>query len=569
MGRKTPLILALIAAVVPSAAAAQSANVDTFDTSGGLFDNQGTLQLAHPHIGMSGSWYGGLGVVYAHNPLVYVAIDENGEESREVIVGKQLSTRVVGGYNIGAIARVDLEVPVYPSVTVEDASSFAMGDIRLGATIPLVKYEETGFGLALVPALSFPTGSTDAYLSNGGIGAGITAAAGVQAGMFGAVANIGIDATKKTTIGDYTLGSAMPFGLGFNLKLAESFRLGLEGDGHMTLVNGALAYNVTPVEAHLYGTYGTGEGIGATLGVGRGVVAGMGAPDIRVFLGLTWRDPGAPPDADKDGLVDEEDTCPLEPEDFDNYEDSDGCPDPNNDGDGLMDKDDKCPNNAEDADGFEDTDGCPDPDNDQDGLADAEDRCPLEAGPASTSGCPDRDSDGLADSDDECPDQGGPKETNGCPDADNDRVPDMRDACPNEPADSRVDPRRSNGCPSRVVVTSKSIMILEMVYFETNKAVIKPVSFGLLDDVAKTLNTYTDIQLVEVQGHTDNVGNDASNLKLSQARAEAVMKYLVNKGVDPTRLQAKGYGETQPIDSNDTAEGRAKNRRVAFTILKQ
>jgi len=267
--------------------------------------------------------------------------------------------------------------------------------------------------------------------------------------------------------------------------------------------------------------------------------------------------------------VDEEDTCPLQPEDADNFEDADGCPDPNNDGDGLMDVDDRCPNNPEDADGFEDTDGCPEADNDQDGLVDAEDRCPIDPGPASTMGCPDRDSDGLSDEDDECPDQGGPRETNGCPDSDSDRVPDVRDACPSEPADARIDPRRSNGCPSRVVVTKQSIEILEMVYFETNKAVIKPVSYGLLDDVAKTLNTYTDIKLIEVSGHTDNVGKDDANLKLSQARSEAVMKYLVTKGVDPTRLVARGYGETKPIDTNDTAEGRAKNRRVAFTILQQ
>ena len=118
-------------------------------------------------------------------------------------------------------------------------------------------------------------------------------------------------------------------------------------------------------------------------------------------------------------------------------------------------------------------------------------------------------------------------------------------------------------------MTKQSIEILEMVYFETNKAVIKPVSYGLLDDVANTLNTYADIKLIEVSGHTDDVGKDETNLKLSQARSEAVMKYLVSKGVDPTRLVARGYGETKPIDSNETAEGRAKNRRVAFTILQQ
>lgn len=567
--------------LTPSAALAQSVevdpfNVDTFEISGGLFDRQGTLQLANPHIGLAGSWYAGLGVVYAKNPLVYVKRDEAGVETQTSLIESQLSTRLAGGYNLGAIARLDLEIPVYPSVKTVDDAQFAMGDIRLGATLPLLKYEEEGFGIALVPSLVLPTGSAEAYVSSGFAGS-LTAAFGFQVASFGMVGNIGADLSKSAGVGDiqgasmYRLGTSLPYGVGARVDLGESFLVGAELDGAYTLIKddegNPQPYNVSPMEAHLYGTYGTGDGLLVTLGGGTGVVAGIGAPDVRIFLGLAWRDPGAPPDADKDGYSDEEDSCPLQPEDFDNYDDADGCPDPNNDKDGLLDVDDKCPNAAEDADGFEDTDGCPDLDNDKDGLADTDDRCPIEAGPQATMGCPDRDSDGLADADDECPDQGGPRETNGCPDSDNDRVPDVRDACPSEPADSRIDPRRSNGCPSRVVVTSKSIEILEMVYFETNKAVIKPVSYGLLDDVAKTLNAYPDIKRVEVSGHTDNVGKDESNLKLSQARSEAVMKYLVMKGVDPARLVARGYGETKPIDTNDTAEGRAKNRRVAFTIM--
>ncbi len=567
--------------LTPSAALAQSVevdpfNVDTFEISGGLFDRQGTLQLANPHIGLAGSWYAGLGVVYAKNPLVYVKRDEAGVETQTSLIESQLSTRLAGGYNLGAIARLDLEIPVYPSVKTVDDAQFAMGDIRLGATLPLLKYEEEGFGIALVPSLVLPTGSAEAYVSSGFAGS-LTAALGFQVASFGMVGNIGADLSKSAGVGDiqgasmYRLGTSLPYGVGARVDLGESFLVGAELDGAYTLIKddegNPQPYNVSPMEAHLYGTYGTGEGLLVTLGGGTGVVAGIGAPDVRIFLGLAWRDPGAPPDADKDGYSDEEDSCPLQPEDFDNYDDADGCPDPNNDKDGLLDVDDKCPNAAEDADGFEDTDGCPDLDNDKDGLADTDDRCPIEAGPQATMGCPDRDSDGLADADDECPDQGGPRETNGCPDSDNDRVPDVRDACPSEPADSRIDPRRSNGCPSRVVVTSKSIEILEMVYFETNKAVIKPVSYGLLDDVAKTLNAYPDIKRVEVSGHTDNIGKDESNLKLSQARSEAVMKYLVMKGVDPARLVARGYGETKPIDTNDTAEGRAKNRRVAFTIM--
>jgi len=553
-------------------------NVDTFHVSGGLFDHQGTLQLASPHLGLAGSWYAGLGGVYAHDPLVYVKQDEAGNTTTTPLISQQISARLVGGYNIGGAARLDLEVPVYPSVKTTAGTSFAMGDIRVGATLPLLKYQDSGFGIALVPDLVLPTGKPSAYVSSG-FGGGIALALGFQAGPFGMAANVGADLAKAAGVGDiqgasrYRLGSSMPYGLGMHVNMGSAFLLGAEGTGSVSLVKDEggefQPYNVDPLEAHLYGSYGSGTGLHVTLGGGTGVIAGIGAPDLRLFLGLGWRNPGLPPDADKDGYPDKADSCPIQPEDFDNYEDADGCPDPDNDKDGMVDLNDKCPNSPEDKDGFEDTDGCPDLDNDADGLADTEDRCPNKAGPGTTQGCPDRDGDSLADDDDECPDDSGPLETNGCPDSDSDHVPDIRDACPSDPADSRIDPRRSNGCPSRVVVTKQSIEILEMVYFETNKAIIKPVSFGLLDDVARTLNAYPDIKLVEVSGHTDSVGKDEANLKLSQARAEAVMKYLVNQGVDPSRLIARGYGETKPIDTNDTAEGRAKNRRVAFTILEQ
>lgn len=567
MRRMSVWSLVSLALLCPGVALAQGVNVDTFELSGSMFDAQGTLQVAHPHLGMRGAWYAGLGFGYAANPLVYVYEDE----TEDVIVASQMFARVSGGYTIGEIMRLDVEIPTYPSVKLDDSSGFAFGDVRLGATIPLVKYEDEGFGLALVPSLSLPTGSTESYTGSGGVSGGATLAAGVQAGAFGAVANIGIDAGGKSDpLGEHVLGTALPFGVNLHYGIGELVTLGAEADGSVDLSEGMGTWRENPVEAHGFVTVGSGEGILVTLGGGAGVVAGIGAPDYRALLAVGWRNPGAPPDRDKDGLADPEDSCPDQPEDADGYEDSDGCPDLDNDGDGLADTSDECPNVAEDVDGFRDLDGCPDPDNDGDGLNDPDDRCVNDPGPESTGGCPDQDGDTLADLDDACPAEPGPRETDGCPDSDGDRVPDMRDSCPSEPADKRIDPRRSNGCPSRVVVTKQSIEILEMVFFETNKAVIKPVSYGLLDDVARVLNQYPDIKLVEVSGHTDDVGKDDANMKLSQARSEAVMKYLIEKGqVDPARLVARGYGETKPIDTNTTAEGRAKNRRVAFTILEQ
>jgi outer membrane protein OmpA-like peptidoglycan-associated protein len=254
--------------------------------------------------------------------------------------------------------------------------------------------------------------------------------------------------------------------------------------------------------------------------------------------------PPQPGDRDGDGLRDDVDKCPDEPEDKDGYEDEDGCPEPDNDADGIKDTVDKCPMDPEDADKFEDEDGCPDLDNDKDGLSDKIDQCPLEA----------EDKDGFED-DDGCPD----------PDNDKDTFLDADDKCPLE---FGVAP---DGCPKKytnVVVTKTRIEIKQTIFFEFNKATIKKVSFGLLNEVAQAMQDNPTVK-VEVQGHTDSVGNDAFNLKLSQKRAESVKAYLAKQGVGADRMVPKGYGETVPIADNRTKDGRAENRRVEFVITER
>lgn len=248
-----------------------------------------------------------------------------------------------------------------------------------------------------------------------------------------------------------------------------------------------------------------------------------------------------PGDRDGDGILDDQDLCPDEPEDYDGIEDHDGCPeDQDTDADGIGDNVDLCPAEPEDTDGYLDTDGCPEEDNDLDGILDAVDACPLEAEDPDTfqddDGCPDldNDGDGLNDGDDACPNEAGPRERNGCP-------KDYKD----------------------VVVTDSAVVIRQQVHFETNKAVIRPNSFALLDTVAQVLMDYPNIR-VEVQGHTDDRGSDRRNLKLSQQRADAVREYLMGRGVEPFRMTARGYGESRPIASNRTTDGRAANRRVEF-----
>ncbi|MFO0694752.1 MAG: OmpA family protein [Polyangiales bacterium] len=248
-----------------------------------------------------------------------------------------------------------------------------------------------------------------------------------------------------------------------------------------------------------------------------------------------------PTDNDGDGILNEVDQCPEVPEDRDNYQDEDGCPDPDNDSDRVLDVDDRCPMEPEDLDGYEDQDGCPELDNDGDGVVDLEDRCPLQAGVIENRGCPDTDRD-------------------------SDTVPDRADNCPDEPG-----PPENHGCAQQqlVVIQGDRLEILEKVYFRTNSHIIDRRSNALLDNVAAVLNAHPEIQMIRIEGHTDSRGNAQRNLALSQRRANSVMQYLIRRGrVARTRLTAQGFGPNQPIYPNATTEAEYEaNRRVEFRIV--
>jgi outer membrane protein OmpA-like peptidoglycan-associated protein len=236
------------------------------------------------------------------------------------------------------------------------------------------------------------------------------------------------------------------------------------------------------------------------------------------------------------------------------------------DGDGIPDDIDRCPLDPEDKDGFQDEDGCPDPDNDGDGIVDALDACPNNPGPLENRGCPvlDRDGDGVPDDEDRCPDVPGLKQFQGCPDTDGDGIPDPEDQCPLEPG-----PKETNGCPrtyTLVEVKKDRIEIKQQVHFATRKYAVLKDSFPLLDQVVQVLKDAPKMR-VRIEGHTDNVGGESFNLKLSQKRAEAVREYLTSHGVKPERLEAVGFGLTRPVASNKTEKGRAQNRRTEFHIV--
>lgn len=202
------------------------------------------------------------------------------------------------------------------------------------------------------------------------------------------------------------------------------------------------------------------------------------------------------------------------------------------DKDGINDPEDKCPT----VPGLARYQGCPIPDTDKDGINDEEDKCPTEPGPASNQGCPlvDTDKDGINDPDDKCPDLFGTVENQGCPEI-------------------------------KQEIMKKIDYAAQNIYFSTGKSTLLSQSFKGLDDVAKVMKENPGTVLA-IDGHTDNVGNDATNQTLSENRAKAVKAYLMKRGVEEDRLKATGYGESQPIADNKTATGRQKNRRVEMKL---
>ena len=273
--------------------------------------------------------------------------------------------------------------------------------------------------------------------------------------------------------------------------------------------------------------------------------------------------PGTPKDTDKDGVPDKTDLCPDTP--LGTAVDANGCPFGDADKDGVTDNIDKCPNTPMGA--TVDASGCP-ADADGDKVLNGIDQCPNTPMGATVDakGCPaDQDGDGVVNGIDKCPDtpMGAKVDANGCPvDSDGDGVADYADKCPNTPAGMKVN---ATGCPV-LFEPGKSALVLEGVTFATNSAVLDPSSTAILDRLANAAQYNVSGSKLEIAGYTDNTGSRAHNMKLSQARAEAVMNYLISKGVPASALVAKGYGPDFPIDTNATAAGRANNRRV---MLKQ
>jgi OOP family OmpA-OmpF porin len=347
--------------------------------------------------------------------------------------------------------------------------------------------------------------------------------------------------TQGLGVGDewrWAVGAFLPIASGkFRLGASIFGQTGIKSDD--VIGNTAFTSQNTPIEWNAEGRFTKLSFIGehwfAGAGAGTRILGGYGAPDFRIvaligaYVPIVDTGANSPAggvrvhahvvdslkDTDGDGIPDDIDACPTEPEDHKEPDPGDGCPAlSDRDGDGIPDQYDKCPDVPEDKDGIDDLDGCPEDD------------------------------------------------------ADNDGIPDTQDACPKEPGQPDPDPKR-NGCPRFIHLEGGMVRVMQQVHFATGSATILADSFPMLMEIAQLLKANPTIKRMRVEGHTDSHGGADYNLDLSKRRAASVRTWLVEHGIESGRLESEGYGLTRPIQTNDTDEGRAANRRVEFRITEE
>lgn len=530
MGTRLSKIAALtLAGCAALTASAHAQDVQSFKPASGTWNY---FSVDGNAIAEPGALVPALYFNYGRNPLV--RRNENGDIVEELV--RDLTTfDVMLTAGVTDWVEVGIDLPLSysvgaPGVPIDDGGG--LGDLRLLPKFTVLDHRDfAGFGLSLGLPMSFPTGtggnSARKFIANP------RAVVEYRRSTWSVAANAGY--RFKPGAEDVDTAQLITIGNGFTYGLAAGVNLGSPKVRGIAELYGSFFENVTerrggpkPLEALAGVRIFTGDtGLALTLAGGAGVIDDFGAAELRALGGVAWnfgeRDarpgtlvqaPADMTDTDKDGVRDLVDACPEEPEDRDTFQDADGCPDKDNDLDGVADVDDKCPLRPEDIDNWEDADGCPDPDNDGDGLVDAQDRCPVD--PETKNGHRDED---------------------GCPDA------------------------------GLVRVEGDRIVILRKVYFDTDKDTIKPMSYGILNQVAEVLAYNKGIERLRIEGHTDARASSGYNQNLSERRAAAVLQYLLGQGIDERRLESQGFGESRPATVDQTIGGHARNRRVEFMIL--
>jgi outer membrane protein OmpA-like peptidoglycan-associated protein len=521
-----------------------------------------------------------IGLGYSVNPLHTVDVTHNQatlQQSSVGVVQGQITQYTTAGFEFfdRFIASVSLPVtwgewgqnpnysttgfPPTSDTATANTSGPAAGDTRIDLRAVVLRNRERTAALGAQASIFLPTGTTSAFGGDGqttamfGVSGEYTFKI-VQGFDLTLVGNLAVDLRPSTTFNPpagTTGGDGL--GVGDELRWAvaafvpfkdNKYRLGLTIFGQTGLENNNTVGNTffandnNPIEWQAEGRmrFGNYNRFWVGAGAGSRLDQSYGAPDFRIvaLVGVQYplfevdapspeqaksarrRRPTEIIDTDHDGIPDDIDACPTEPEDHLGPDPNDGCPlPPDRDHDGIPDQFDKCPDVPEDHKGAEPSDGCPDIDTDKDGI------------------------------------------------------PDSQDACPHEPGQPSPDPKK-NGCPQFIRLEGSTVRILQQVHFATGKADILPDSFPILQEIANLLKVTPNIKRMSIEGHTDNRGSAPLNLHLSQARSESVMNWLIGRGgIAANRLEAHGYGMTRPIEDNNTEEGRTANRRVEFKIKEE
>ncbi len=521
-----PLTALLLLAVAANATAQEGFALDRYSPA-----ERGSDWHANDSLDLRGHLRPAAGLVfdYAHQPLVAYGAD--GQVARAV-VETQFFAHLGGALILAERLRLGLNVPLLlqssgePVVTADGRfateGGVALGDPRLSGDVRVLGRYERAFSLAVGIEAFLPLGSQDAYASDGTLRLLPRLLAAGDVGPLAYAARLGVHVRPHDArFADTELGHELAFAAAAGLRLAGGdLLLGPELIGSKRLSGGAAS---TPVELLLGGKVTLADDFRLGLAGGPGLTQGFGSPDVRVVASLEWFPAvTAERDRDGDGVVDPEDRCPGRP--------AGATPDPARP-------------------------GCPAADGDGDGIADPLDACP--------------EAPGVADADPArhgCP-AAPPPAPRPPPDSDGDGIPDPDDACPLEPGVRQETPA-TNGCPrARLEAETGQIRILQRIEFEYKKANLTFASVPVLEAVAAILREHPELTKVEIQGHTDDIGPDDYNLELSRARASSVVIWLVAHGIAGTRLTSVGYGETRPLDPNDTEVGRQVNRRVEFHIL--
>ncbi|MEZ4219820.1 MAG: OmpA family protein [Polyangiaceae bacterium] len=552
----TAVSLAVLGTATTARAQTRTFYLDRAQVSGAPDDG---FMVWRPYLHEKTRFYGMAAFGFTLNPLRNETVAKEGRNQDRVPdpVDGQIISYLSVGTELAGRASFNLSMPIalYQFIG-EDPQSLGVGeglnakkvsthDLRLDARVKIHESDNRKFRLGGGGALWVKTGDPESYTSDDQSTGLIYGSAEYDFGKFFLTGMVGPHFRPERSIGgpqgSLFLASELRYAVGAFIPLRNGkIRLGAElwGSTGIATAGGESTFFAgrnTDLEWLAQGRFAIGkeERVWAMAGAGTRLATGYGAPDVRVLASIGYWFPikdstaTSPPrrirvapdvaeyakDTDGDGYPDDIDKCPTIPEDGKKPEPSDGCPaGADRDGDGIPDAADACPDVPEDKDGVEDTDGCPEDDADNDGILDTEDKCPTEPGP-------------------------------------------------------RSDIAEKNGCPSLTRVTEDGeVALLEPIQFEYNKATIKKASYPILDEIVTLMKSRPKLR-IGVYGHTDDRGNDNYNLRLSKQRAAACMDYLANKGIARNRLESEGFGETKPIASNATDEGRAKNRRVEFKIL--